>query len=99
MLEQSVIISLLILAIWFTMQEEQIFGRLGLFLEKYLPEQIHKPVFGCPVCMTPWYGTVLYWMIPWGRTGITFYADPWQWVITVITAMGINVLITKLWPE
>jgi hypothetical protein len=98
MLEKSLIIALLVLSIHYTMQDEQIFERLGKFLERILPEAIHKPIFACPICMTPWYGTLLYWLIPWQKLNLT--VSNWlEWPVVIIVAMGINIVINKWSPE
>jgi hypothetical protein len=94
MTEKLTIIALLVLSIHYTMQEEQIFERLGKWFERALPEAIHKPVFACNVCMTPWYGTLLYWLIPWQKLGLT--VNSWlEWPVVIIGAMGINIVINK----
>lgn len=89
MLEQSLVISLLVLSIWYTMQEGEIFGKLGSWLEDHLPDKIHPPVFDCNVCMSPWYGSILYWVIPWEH-------KLWQWPVVIIGAMGFNIVLNKL---
>jgi hypothetical protein len=38
--------------------------------------------------MCPWYGSLLYWLIPW-------HHELWQWPVVVIGAMGVNVVINK----
>lgn len=92
MIEQIIIIALLVLAIHYTMQPDEIFGKLGDWLEDHLPDAIHPAVFACNVCLCPWYGTALYWLIPW-------HHELWQWPIVVIGAMGVNVVINKWSPE
>lgn len=87
MIEQALIISLLVLSVHFTMQEGEIFGSVGKFFEKHLPWQIHSPVFDCNVCMTPWYGSLIYVLI-WGVS--------WQWPVVVIAAMGLNILYNRI---
>jgi hypothetical protein len=52
-------ISLCVVFIQYTMRDGEVFGFLGRIFSKHLPELIHNPVFACPVCMTPWYGTGL----------------------------------------
>lgn len=86
MLEQSFIISMIVMAIWFTMQEGEIFGRV----QKYSHWKIAPALFDCPICMVPWYGSILYVLI-WGVS--------WQWPVVVIAAMGINAAINKLSPK
>lgn len=92
MIHQITIIALLVLSIHYTMQPDEIFGKLGDWLEDHLPDAIHPAVFDCPVCMSPWYGSILYWLTPW-------HHELWQWPVIVIGAMGVNVVINKWTPE
>lgn len=87
MIEQSIIIALIVLSIWYTMQEGEIFEVLGIFFYDKFPKSIHPALFECNVCMTFWYGSGLYWLI-WGYN--------WQqWLIVVVVAMGFNIVINK----
>jgi hypothetical protein len=98
MIEKLLIISLLVLSIHYTMQEGEIFEGLGKWFEKHLPEQIHPAVFACNVCQTPWYGTLLYWLIPWQKLNLT--VNSWlEWPVVIIGAMGINIVINKWSPD
>lgn len=90
MIAQATIIALIVLSIHYTMQEGEIFEGLGNWFEKVLPYQIHSPVFYCNVCMTPWYGSLIYVAV-WGIN--------WQWPLVVIAAMGINIVINKWAPK
>lgn len=90
MLERATIIAMLVLSIWYTMKEGEIFEVLGNWFEHNLPSVVHQPVFACPVCMSPWYGSLLYILL-WGVS--------WQWPVVVICTMGINVSINKLSPD
>jgi hypothetical protein len=73
------------------MQEGEIFESLGKFLEKHLPKKLHQPVFECNVCMTPWYGSVMYWII---------YGHGWEdWLFTIFMAMGLQIVLNKLAPH
>lgn len=94
MLEKSLIISLLVLSIHYTMQEGEIFEVLGKWFEKILPERIHPAVFACNVCCTPWYGSILYWIIPWEKFGVIGNSFV-QWPVVIITAMAFNIVINK----
>lgn len=98
MIEQALILSLLIIAIWYSMQPDEIFGRLGGWLSDVLPLSIQNPVFDCPACMTPWYGSLLYWVLPWQEFELNDANIKW-WPAVVLVAMGLNVVIIKLWPE
>lgn len=98
MIEKSLIIALLVLSIWYTMQEGEIFEGLGKWFERVLPEQIHPAVFACNVCLSPWYGTVLYWLIPWEKVGIQ-ESTLIGWPVAIIVAMGFNIVINKWSPN
>lgn len=89
---QILIIFLLVLSIWYTMQPGEIFGKMGLWLTEALPIELHPPVFSCNVCMTPWYGSILYWIIPWEHSFV------W-WLPVVMSSMGLQVVLNKLSPK
>lgn len=91
-MEFAAIIALSVFAIYYTMQPGEIFGKLGDWFSKHLPSAIHSPVFDCPVCMTPWYGSLLYALM------IGFH-DFWSWFMAVIPAMGLNAVLVKLFPD
>lgn len=86
MLEHAAIIALLVLAIWYTFQEGEIFG----FVQRWDDKVWFPAVFGCNVCMCPWHGSYLYVLI---------YGINWQWPVVVLAAMGINAGINKLSPD
>lgn len=94
MIEKSLIISLLVLSIHYTMQEGEIFEKLGKWFERVLPGQIHPAVFACNVCMSPWYGSLLYWFIPWQKIGLQ-ESSLIGWPVAIIVAMGFNIVINK----
>lgn len=98
MIHQIIIIALLALSIHYTMQPDEIFGKLGDWLEDHLPDVIHPAVFSCNVCMTPWYGTIIYWVIPWPRLGMPMHYIV-AWPVVVIGAMGVNVVVNKWAPN
>jgi hypothetical protein len=92
MITHILVISLCVFSIWYVMQPGEIFGWLGNILSRILPAWLHDPAFECPVCMTAWYGSGIYYLF--------FFNGSWQdWVLTVIGAMGLNVVILKLAPE
>lgn len=86
MLEQSVIIAFLVLSIWYTFQEGEIFG----FVQRWSYLKAAPALFDCNVCMSPWWGSIIYFML-WGVN--------WQWPVVVLSAMGINAAINKLSPK
>lgn len=86
MIEQVIIIALTVFAIWQVFQQGHILENVGLFLEKHLPEAIHKPVFSCPICMTIWYGLVLSLLL-----GYQLWLP--------VPAMGLVALLIKYMPD
>lgn len=105
MLVAALIIALIVLSIHYTMLDGEIFGKLGNWFAKNLPAKIHPSVFECNVCMTPWYGTPLYFLL--FQKGTPLYLmifgkgdAPWWYIFpTLLVAMGINVVINKWAPK
>lgn len=84
------VISFIVFAIWYSMLDGEIFGGLRrLFVS--LPDKLHNPVYDCPVCMVPWYGSAIYWL--------AYGVSVRDWLLTVIPAMGLNAVIVRLWPK
>lgn len=48
-------------------------------------ELIEKPLFSCPICMTFWWGSGIYWVL-WGNCVK-------EWLAVIFVAMGINGVI------
>jgi hypothetical protein len=90
MLEKILITALIVMFIWATMLEGMIFGKIRQWLAA-LTEFYQKPIFDCPICMVPWYGSIVYWVI-WGNS--------WQeWLIVIFAAAGLNTVFVKLFPD
>lgn len=69
------------------------------FLKKaLLLEKISQPIFRCPVCMAPWHGTYLYWLIPWQRLGLPAH-DVVSWIVIIIAALGLNSIIVRVFKD
>jgi len=61
-------------------------------------DKLSQPLFRCPVCMAPWYGTALYWVIPWPRLWLP--AHDWvHWLIVIICTLGLNSIVVRLFKE
>lgn len=86
MLERIVIISLIVFAIWYTMLDGEIFGKLGKWFGRVLPSWLHSPVFECPVCMAFWYGLILCFVFGWPL-----------WM--PVASLGLNAVITKFFRD
>ena len=82
MIEQAVVIAMIVLFIHSTTWDGMIFSKVKDLIK---PEGIlYKPVYGCPICMTPWWGTLIYW--------IFFNVSLQDWLLTIGTAAGISVI-------
>lgn len=98
MIEQIVVVSLIVFAIYATMEEGMIFGFVRKWWAKLTKnwkeekaDYLAKPIFDCPVCMAAWHGSAAYWII---------YGNDWkEWLIVVICAIGLNEILTKLFPD
>jgi len=86
----SLLISYAVLFIHATTWEGQIWEDVGNWLDRKLPEWISKPLYGCPICMSFWYGGIILFLFGW-QFNVMF-------VLTVFAAGGvsvINVIICK----
>lgn len=90
MIEQSLFISLCVLAIWSLFWDGMILGFIGNWLEAKFPKSLYKMLAGCPICQCPYYGVLIYIL----KYGVT---EDLPWVI--LMAMGWNVLVVKFLPE
>lgn len=93
MLANALVLALIVYFIKVTTWPGHIWQSVGYWAEEKLPEKLYKPFIGCPVCMTPWWGTILYLIAHF--TSIPGYADlRIQTIIfTIFTAAGINSII------
>lgn len=89
MLEASFIIAFMVYFLKATTWKGMIFNKIKVKFNHW-PGWIRKPLFQCPVCMTPWWGAVIYL--------IAFYAGLTEFselslvriIYTLFTASGIN---------
>lgn len=82
----ALIIAMIVLFIHSTTWDGMIFGKVKDWIK---PEGLlYKPIYGCPICMTPWYGTIIYWLF----FASSFEASWKDWLLTVGTAAGMSVL-------
>ncbi len=99
MIEKIVIIALIVIAIWATMLYGMIFQFIRYWAiikeedehgpAKYrIPKWMVKPLFDCTTCMTPYYGSAVYWLI-WGNSVK-------EWVFVVIAAMGLVTIFNHI---
>jgi hypothetical protein len=88
MVEHALVISLTVLFIYMCCTEGMIFHFVYKWFKTWLPEPLWKPVFSCPICMTPYYGTIVYLILY--KTGVV------DWIFTIFTAAGMNCVFVFL---
>lgn len=72
---QAIYLSLIVLFIHATTWEGMIFEKIKDYIK---PKGIlYKPIYGCPICMTPWWGTLLYLIFFYNCLSIT----AWLWMV------------------
>jgi len=82
----------MITAIWVTLQEGMIFGKLRPYLDKIESEYIRKPLYECLICMASIHGLWM-WFIIWGGE-ITFDLVPY-----LLATCGILTIISFCFGE
>lgn len=81
----GIIISMIINSINVVFWEGHIFQKIGDYMESQYPT-LWKPIGGCIICQTPWWGVLICLLLGW----------PY---LSIIVAMGINVLIVRWEPK
>jgi hypothetical protein len=87
MLSNALIIALIVVLIHTIFKPGMVLGKLGKAMYG-LPTMLKKPLFHCVVCMTPWYGSLIYLLL-YNWTSFV------QYLATIIVAAGINAIIDK----
>jgi hypothetical protein len=82
MVQHAFLISMIILFLHSCSWQGMIFGGIQEFIHP--DEWISKPIYGCPICQTPWWGTAIYW--------IFFHIGFCNWILTVGCAAGMAVI-------
>jgi len=62
MIEKVFTISLAIIGIWTLYRPDHIFGSLAIKIKRLFPK-VTRPAFDCMVCMVPWYGFPMYFVL------------------------------------
>lgn len=89
MIEKIFIVSFIVCGIWACFWESMIFGSFRRIGGKW-PEWLQAPIFDCPVCMAPYYGTIIYWVA---------LGNDWkEWIIVILSSLGLNAIFIKLFP-
>lgn len=86
MIQNALAISLIIFFLHATTWDGHIFqGIRNLIDEKSI---ISKPIYNCPICMSPWWGTAIYLIL--------FPVSFQDWILTVGVASGLSVISVVL---
>jgi hypothetical protein len=86
MVAHALVIALIVLFLHSCTWDGEIFEGVKRLIK---PEKkISKPIYGCPICMTPWWGTLIYW--------IFFHSSVQDWLLTVGAAAGMSVISVVL---
>nr|WP_179415606.1 hypothetical protein [Mucilaginibacter sp. E4BP6]NYE68045.1 hypothetical protein [Mucilaginibacter sp. E4BP6] len=82
MIQHAFIIAMIVLFIHACSWKGMIFEGIKKLIK---PEgHIYKPIYGCPICMTPYYGTIMYLLF--------FRLSFVDWLLTIGTAAGMGVI-------
>lgn len=78
-------ISFIVIALWCMMLNGMIFGKIR---DIKMPDWLTNPIFDCPVCQMPYYGSIFYWWL--------FHESVKDWVVVILVAMGIATIFVKI---
>lgn len=84
MLKKAAVLSLATFFAHVTTWEGHIFHKPAEWLKDRLPEGLQKPLFGCPICMTPYYSVLMLALLKADRRGVV------RAVVTIAAAAGIS---------
>lgn len=65
---------------------DMIFNGVSNFVEKRIGKYWSKPIFGCPACMSSFWGSIVYWSIV-RSISIDFFV---YWPIVCLTCVVLN---------
>lgn len=77
-----------ITGVWNTLLPGEIFGKIGDWMHKNLPEWMNKPLGLCPICMPSIWGSAMYF---------TYVGMGWKlWPLYVVALSGVMKIVTIL---
>ncbi len=89
MIELSLIIALIVFFVHACFWEGMILDKVRYQLWN-APSWITKPLYDCPICMTPWWGSLILFLI---GVFTSNWLHPFIWIIHLFAAGGINATI------
>lgn len=84
-IQRAFIIATIVIAIWCCYLPGMILGKIN---DIEMPEWLASPVYHCSVCMTPYYGSAVYWVF--------FHQSVMDWILVIGVAMGICTIFVKI---
>lgn len=91
MVEQIFITALVVWGVHAVFLPGMIFGRVSHWMGRHFPQPLQKIIYGCSVCMSPYYGSILYLLQ--GGSNLL------ELIIILAASMGLNQIIVSLLPE
>ncbi len=88
----ALILAMYVQSIHIAFHEGMIFEKTGVWLDEHVNEFVLKPLIDCPICMTPWHGSLL--------LGVLMVSNTLTWPgififgLILFVAMGINAVIS-----
>ncbi len=95
MLESAFVIAFIVYFIKATTWKGMIFYEITQKWESW-PEFVRKPLYECPVCMTPWWGVVIYLVGHYTKLPEFSELTIQRVIFTLFTAAGINTIFLVL---
>src|SRR5580765_7085282 len=87
-IQQAFIIFCIVITLWCCMLNGMILGFIGDWGDTHLPDWAKHIIYDCGVCMTPYYGSLAYWII---------FGNSWQeWILVILVAMGMATIFVKM---
>ncbi len=89
MITQALAIAMIILFLHATTWDGHIFEGIRKYIDE--DKKISKPIYNCPICMTPWWGSLIYFLLmPYGDMATW---QGWQsYLLTIGAAGGMSVI-------
>lgn len=98
MLQNAIIIAFIVQFLHACTWEGMIFNSLTERLWT-LPNWIKMPLYGCPICMTPWWGAFMLMAVVVATGYPMAMHDVIEGVFTLFAAAGINAVFVQLYPH
>lgn len=93
MIQTAIIIAFVVRFIHECTREGMIFGFVSFWLYD-LPKKLKKPLYDCPTCMCPWWGSLIIWVSY--MFGYCQVENAFEFVMVLFMAGGINAVILSM---